>query len=89
MDKPTLPPPPEPLPKPRGFCFIYLAVLFGFILAVGLSFVIMGSFLPFMIGFAVLAIIALQYFLWGWWFEKIYRSADSGAPGRSDGEREA
>lgn len=26
------------------------------------------------IGFAIAGIIALQYLLWGWWFERIYRS---------------
>ena len=76
MEKPALPlpPPPQPPSKPTGFCFVYSAVLLGFIAAAAISFWIMGSILPFMIGFAVLALIALQYLIWGWWFERIYRS---------------
>jgi len=88
MDKPTLPLPPEPPPKPRGFCFVYLAVLFGLILAAALTFFIMGTIWPFLIGFAVLAIIALQYLIWGWWFEKIYRS-NTIESSQQQGEREA
>jgi hypothetical protein len=26
------------------------------------------------VGIAIAAIIGLQYLLWGWWFERIYRS---------------
>lgn len=85
MEKPTppLPPqlqPPQPPPKPRGFCFVYAATLLGLILAAALTFFIMGTIYPFMIGFAVLAIIALQYLIWGWWFERIYRSNPDDAP---------
>ena len=89
MDKPTLPPPPEPPPKPRGFFFVYVATLLGLIFAAAMSFFVMGTIWPFMIGFAVLAIIALQYLVWGWWFEKIYRSAEAGSPEKSDRQREA
>ena len=71
---PTLPPPPQPPAKPTGFFFVYVATLFGIILAAVFSFFIMGTIWPFMIGFAILAIIALQYLIWGWWFERIYRS---------------
>ncbi len=66
---PPLPPRPdlEP-PKPRGSCLVWLGVLFGFVW-------------PFVIGFAILSIIALQYLVWGWWFEKIYRSAPEDGDG--------
>ena len=78
MDRLTIPPLPErpelDAPKPRGSCLVWLAVLFGFIAAVVFSFLMIGFFWPFVIGFAVLAIIALQYLVWGWWFERIYRT---------------
>jgi len=51
-----------------------LMVGFGF--AVVLSLLMIGFIWPFVIGFAILGIIALQYFVWGWWFERIYRSGD-------------
>ena len=70
-----LPPPPQPPAKPRGFCFVYSAVLLALVLAAAMTFFIMGTIWPFMIGFGVLAIIALQYLVWGWWFERIYRSS--------------
>jgi hypothetical protein len=76
MDKPAMPlPPPPQLPaKPRGFFLVYVAALFGLILTAATTFFIMGTIWPFLIGFGVLAFIALQYLVWGWWFEKIYRS---------------
>jgi hypothetical protein len=79
MDTPRmpLPPPPQPPAKPRGFLFVYLAALFGLILTAAMTFFVMGTIWPFLIGFIVLAIISLQYLVWGWWFEKIYRSDDA------------
>jgi len=81
MDKPALPlPPPPQLPaKPRGFCFVYSAVLLTLVLVAVMTFFIMGTIWPFLIGFGVLAIIALQYLTWGWWFERIYRSGQTDA----------
>ena len=84
MHEPTPPFPerPEMPPKPRGSCLVLLAVLFGLVAAVVLTFLMIGFFWPFVVGFAVLSIIALQYLVWGWWFERIYRSgpADDGPP---------
>jgi fatty acid desaturase len=84
MHEPTLPFPerPELPPQPRGSCLVLLAVLFGLVAAVVLTFLMIGFFWPFVVGFAVLSIIALQYLVWGWWFERIYRSgpADDGPP---------
>ncbi len=76
LSAPPLPPRPdlEP-PKPRGSCLVWLGVLFGFLASVVLTFLMIGFLWPFVIGFAILSIIALQYLVWGWWFEKIYRSA--------------
>ena len=84
MHEPTPPFPerPEMPPKPRGSCLVLLAVLFGLVAAVVLTFLMIGFFWPFVVGFAVLSIIALQYLVWGWWFERIYRSgpADDAPP---------
>ena len=81
MDKPTmpLPPSPQPQPKPRTFFLVYLSAFFGLILVAAMTFFVMGTIWPFLIGFAVLAIIALQYLVWGWWFERIYRSPGANA----------
>jgi len=84
MHEPSSPFPerPELPPKPRGSCLVLLAVLFGLVAAGVLTFLMIGFFWPFVVGFAVLSIIALQYLVWGWWFERIYRSgpADDGPP---------
>jgi hypothetical protein len=76
MDKPTFSPPELP-PKPQGSCLVYLMVAFGFLAAVVLSFLMLGYFWPFVVGTVVLALIALQYLIWGWWFERIYRSGEA------------
>ena len=69
-----MPLPPQSPPKPRGFFLVYLAALLGLVLTAAMTFFVMGTIWPFMIGLIVLAIIALQYLVWGWWFERIYRS---------------
>jgi hypothetical protein len=77
MDGSLLPPRPEPPvleQKPRGSCLVYLGVLVGFAFAATFTVLMIGFLWPFVIGFAVLGIIALQYLVWGWWFERIYRS---------------
>jgi hypothetical protein len=78
MEERYAPPPPErpdfQPPQPRGSCLVWLAVLFGFVCSVVLTFLMIGFLWPFVIGFAILSIIALQYLVWGWWFERIYRS---------------
>jgi hypothetical protein len=77
MPSTPLPPPPELPPKPRGSCLVYLAALFGFFMAVLLSFLMIGYFWPFVVGSALLGFIALQYLVWGWLFERIYRSGET------------
>jgi len=79
MDVPSSPPfPPRPeLPeKPRGsWLAILLVGTAGLACAVVLTFLTLGFFGPFLIlGLAIFGIIGLQYLLWGWWFERIYRS---------------
>jgi hypothetical protein len=64
---------PEPR-KPRSGCLVWFAVLFALLASVALTFLMIGFLWPLVIGFAVLSIIALQYVIWGWWFERIYRS---------------
>jgi hypothetical protein len=72
---------PDPSVKPRGSCLTVLAVITGLGFAVLFAVLMIGFVWPFVIGFAILGIIALQYLVWGWWFERIYRSPDA-----SDGE---
>jgi len=85
---PPLPPRPdlEP-PKPRDSCLVWLGVLFGFVMSVILTFLMIGFLWPFVIGFAILSIIALQYLVWGWWFERIYRSQPQDAASDAPGDR--
>ncbi len=84
MPSTPLPPPSEMPPKPRGSCLVYLAVLAGFFMAVLLSFLMIGYFWPFVVGLVLLAFIALQYLVWGWLFERIYRSGETTATSSND-----
>ena len=43
-------------------------------LAIVLTFLTLGFFGPFVVLTAVIfAVIGLQYLVWGWWFERVYR----------------
>lgn len=43
-------------------------------LAAILTFLTLGYFVPIMLlAFGIFVIIGLQYLVWGWWFERIYR----------------
>jgi hypothetical protein len=84
MDRLQPPLRPDLEDKPRGSCLVWLGVLVGFVFAAVFAVLMIGFMWPFVIGFAVLAMIALQYLVWGWWFERIYRSGAA-----EDGEREA
>jgi hypothetical protein len=80
-----LPPRPDFETTPRGSWLAILlagmgAVAFGIIF----TFLTLGFVWPFVVGGAVFGMIGLQYLVWGWWFERIYRSGING-----DGEREA
>ena len=89
LSVPPLPPRPElEAPSLRGSCLVWLGVLFGFLASVVLTFLMIGFLWPFVIGFAILSIIALQYLVWGWWFERIYR-VPLESTDRNAGEREA
>ena len=64
---------PELPTRPRGSCLVYLGVIVGIILAIAFSLLMIGFIWPLVIGFAILGVIALQYLVWGWWFERLYR----------------
>jgi hypothetical protein len=80
MDGLKVPPMPERpdvadlQPKRRSSCLVVLAIGVGLALAVLLSILMIGFIWPLVVGFVIFGVIALQYLLWGWWFERIYRS---------------
>jgi hypothetical protein len=76
MDEFSSPAPqrPEMPPKPRGSCLVVLATLFGLSAAATVAMLLVGFLWPLIIGFSILGMIGLQYLLWGWWLERIYRS---------------
>jgi len=67
-----LPPKPDFEPKPAAPLLWWLIV--------GLSGLILLAVIAFLatpvlwVAFTIALIIALQYLLWGWWFERVYRS---------------
>ena len=64
----------EPSPPRRSWVPILLAGVFAVMLAAIFSILTIGYFIPlFVLGGTMFGIIFLQYLLWGWWFEKIYR----------------
>jgi hypothetical protein len=74
--KPPIPPRPDFDAKPRGSWLTIALVGFGGVaLAIVLTFLTLGFFGPFLLlGLAIFVVIGLQYILWGWLFERIYRS---------------
>ena len=82
MESPTYPPmPPRPElePKPRSSWLAIVLVLFGAVaVTVVLTFLTLGFFGPFVVlAAAIFAAIGLQYLVWGWWFERVYRAPES------------
>lgn len=73
---PPLPPKPTFEDKPRGsWLAIGLAAFGAVAIAIVLSFLTMGFFIPFLLlGLGIFVVIGLQYLIWGWLFERIYRS---------------
>ena len=81
---PPLPPKPEKPPeRPRGSWLAILLMGSGALAAVViLTFLTLGFFGPIVVlGLAIFGVIGLQYLVWGWLFERIYRTP-------KDGERE-
>ena len=73
---PPKPERPESFERPPGSSLsIALVAGFGIMMAAVISILTMGYFLwIFLLAFVVFAVIALQYLVWGYWFERIYRS---------------
>ena len=73
---PPKPERPENFERPPGsWLSIALVAGFGILMAAVISILTMGYFLwIFLLAFVVFAVIALQYLVWGYWFERIYRS---------------
>ena len=66
---------PDFAARPAGsWVYILLALVAAFAFAIVLTFLTLGFVWPFVVGGAVFGIIGLQYLVWGWWFERIYRS---------------
>lgn len=76
MDVPPLPPKPDLAEKPRGSWLAILLMGSGALaFVIVMTFLTLGFFGPIVVlGLAVFGIIGLQYLVWGWYFEKIYRS---------------
>ena len=72
---PPLPPAPEFNEKPRTTWWsLVLAGIALLFIMVALSFLTLGYFAPVVVlGIGVFAMIGIQYLVWGWYFEKIYR----------------
>jgi hypothetical protein len=76
---PPFPPRPELPEKPRGtWLALFLALSAIIAGAVVLTFLTLGFFGPFMLlALGIFGIIGLQYLVWGWWFERVYRSGSA------------
>jgi uncharacterized membrane protein len=72
---PPVPPPPEFPEKPRksSWTLVLAGIALLFIMT-ALSFLTLGYFTPVVVlGVGMFGMIGLQYLVWGWYFEKIYR----------------
>lgn len=79
MNAIQVPPPPERPqlePKPRGsWLTIALVIFAGLAITIVLTFLTLGFFGPFVVlAVVIFGVIGLQYLIWGWWFERIYRT---------------
>ena len=80
MNASPLPAKPEPPEKPRSIWLPLLLMGSGALALIFiLTFLTLGFFGPLvLLALGIFVIIGLQYVLWGWWFEKIYRSGQPG-----------
>lgn len=72
---PPLPPAPDFGEKPRSsiWSLVLAGIALLFIVTL-LSFLTIGYFAPVVVlGVVVFFLIGMQYLVWGWWFERIYR----------------
>jgi hypothetical protein len=74
-----LPPRPDFETKPKSSPLWWLIAAFGGLLLLALVAFLATPVL--WVAFAIALVIGLQYLLWGWWFERIYRSGKSEAAG--------
>ncbi|QDU25780.1 hypothetical protein ETAA8_08510 [Anatilimnocola aggregata] len=72
---PPLPPSPDFGDKPRTSYWSLVLVGIALLLCMTLlTFLTLGLFGPvILLGFVVFVVIGLQYLLWGWLFERVYR----------------
>ena len=84
MDVPPIPTRPDREAKPRGsWLAIVLAGLFTLAILAVLTLLTLGYFGPIiLLGLGIFLVIGLQYLIWGWWFERIYRSRENLRNGR-------
>ena len=60
---------------PGSWLSIGLVAAFGILIAAVISILTLGYFLwIILLGLGIFALVAVQYLVWGWWFERIYRS---------------
>lgn len=73
---PPKPERPEIIERPtNSWLSIALVAGFGLLMATVISILTMGYFLwIFLAVFGIFAVIAMHYLVWGYWFERIYRS---------------
>jgi hypothetical protein len=91
LSVPPLPDRPEIKPLPRSsWLTIALAGFAALAITVVMTFLTLGFFGPFvLLGLSIFGVIGLQYVVWGWWFERIYRSqsADDSAGSSQVGDK--
>jgi hypothetical protein len=76
LSVPPMPQRPDTDEKPKGSWLAIVLVLLAVVAStVILTFLTLGFFGPFVVlALAIFGVIGLQYLVWGWWFERIYRS---------------
>jgi hypothetical protein len=69
---------PSPPQQPRGsWISIFLALMFGAVVVVILTFITLGTFAPVLvIGGILFLFVGLHYCLWGWWLGGVIRQAE-------------
>lgn len=79
MEVPPIPTRPDLETKPRGsWLSIVLAGLLALAILAVLTLLTLGYFGPIiLLGLGIFLVIGLQYLIWGWWFERVYRSPEN------------
>lgn len=73
---PPAPPPPDFNEKPRSSAWTIILAGVGLLFVIiALTFLTLGYFtFVVLIGLGAFALIGMQYLIWGWLFERIYRN---------------